>query len=52
MNYRFYYPDWNSRKDVCEDYPEIKQITKEPIAFWYGVGPKRNIRKYKRNTKT
>ena len=43
MNYRFYYPDWNSRKDICEDYPEIKEITREPIAFWYGVGPKRTI---------
>ena len=26
MNYRFYYPQWNSRKDVCKDYPEIKEI--------------------------
>ena len=49
MNYRFYYPDWNSRKDICEDYPEIKEITREPIAFWYGVGPKRNIRKTKKS---
>ena len=47
MNYRFYYPDWNSRENICEDYPEIKEITKEPIAFWYGVGPKRTIRKTK-----
>ena len=31
MNYRFYYPDWNSRENICEDYPEIKEITKEPI---------------------
>ena len=51
MNYRFYYPDWNSREDVCEDYPEIKEITKEPIAFWYGVGHKRNIRKTKSSIK-
>tara|TARA_B100001250_G_scaffold296484_1_gene258027 strand:- start:1796 stop:2632 length:837 start_codon:yes stop_codon:yes gene_type:complete len=49
MNYRFYYPDWNSRKDVCEKYPQIKEITKEPIAFWYGVGPKRTIRKTKKS---
>ena len=49
MNYRFYYPDWNSRKDVCERHPLIKEITKQPISFWYGVGPKRTIRKTKKS---
>ena len=49
MNYRFYYPDWNSRKDVCEKHPLIKEITKQPISFWYGVGPKRTIRKTKKS---
>ena len=49
MNYRFYYPEWNSRKNICKDYPEIKEITREPMAFWYGVGPKRNIRKTKKS---
>ena len=48
MNYKFFYPDWNSREDVCRKYPEIKQITKEPIAFWFGVGPKRTIKKTKK----
>ncbi len=49
MNYRFYYPDWNNRKEVCKDYPQIKEITREPTSFWYGVGPKRTIRKTKRS---
>ena len=47
MNYRFYYPDWNSRKDICEDYPEIKEITREPIPFGM-VLSKRTIRKTKK----
>ena len=47
MNYSFYYPEWNSRKDVCKEHPQIREITKQPIAFWYGVGPKRTIRKTK-----
>ena len=29
MNYRFYYPEWNSRKEVCKEYPPIKEITRE-----------------------
>ena len=49
MNYRFYYPEWNNRKEVCKDYPQIKEITREPTAFWYGVGPKRTIRKTKKS---
>ena len=49
MNYRFYYPEWNSRKEVCKKYPQIKEITREPTAFWYGVGPKRTIRKTKKS---
>ena len=49
MNYRFYYPDWNSRKEVCKEYPQIKEITREPTSFWYGVGPKRTIRKTKKS---
>ena len=49
MNYRFYYPDWNSRKEVCKEHPQIKELTKEPIAFWYGVGPKRTTRKTKKS---
>ena len=49
MNYRFYYPEWNNRKEVCKNYPEIKEIAKEPTAFWYGVGPKRTIRKTKKS---
>ena len=51
MNYRFYYPDWNSRKEVCKEYPQIKEVTQEPTAFWYGVGPKRTIRKTKKSIK-
>ena len=47
VNYRFYYPEWNSRKQVCIKYPQIKEITREPTAFWFGVGPKRTIRKTK-----
>ena len=49
MNYRFYYPEWNSRKEVCKKYPQIKEITREPTSFWYGVGPKRTIRKTKKS---
>ena len=49
MNYRFYYPEWNNRKEVCKEHPQIREITKEPIAFWYGVGPKRTIRKTKKS---
>ena len=49
MNYRFYYPEWNNRKEVCKEYPQIKEITREPTAFWYGVGPKRTIRKTKKS---
>tara|TARA_B100001964_G_scaffold62137_1_gene70732 strand:+ start:236 stop:1075 length:840 start_codon:yes stop_codon:yes gene_type:complete len=49
MNYRFYYPDWNSRKEVCKEYPQIKEVTQEPTAFWYGVGPKRTTRKTKKS---
>ena len=49
MNYRFYYPEWNNRKEVCKDYPQIKEITREPTSFWYGVGPKRTIRKTKKS---
>jgi len=51
MNYRFYYPEWNNRKEVCKEHPQIREITKEPIAFWYGVGPKRTIRKTKNSIK-
>ena len=51
MNYRFYYPKWNNRKEVCKEHPQIREITKEPIAFWYGVGPKRTIRKTKNSIK-
>ena len=47
MNYKFYYPDWNNRKSICKKYPQIEQISKQPIAFWYGVGPKRRIKKTK-----
>ena len=39
MNYSFYYPEWNSRENICKDYPEIKEITREP-RFWYGKGPR------------
>ena len=49
MNYRFYYPECNNRKEVCKEHPQIREITKEPIAFWYGVGPKRTIRKTKKS---
>jgi len=49
MNYRFYYPEWNNRKEVCKEYPQIKEITREPTSFWYGVGPKRTIRKTKKS---
>ena len=27
MNYRFYYPEWNSHKEVCKEYPQIKEIS-------------------------
>ena len=25
MNYRFYYPEWNNRKEVCKDYDLVRK---------------------------
>jgi|TARA_B100000085_G_C18535517_1_gene509803 endoglucanase len=42
-----YYPDWDSRANHTELYPQLRVITSQPIGHWFGSSPTKPTKRVK-----
>jgi len=45
MKNKLYYPDFDRHKNLSKLYPDLLEIYKQPIAFWYGRDDKKPIKR-------
>ena len=49
MKNKLYYPDFDRHKNLSKLYPDLLEIYKQPIAFWYGRDNKKPRKFFKFN---